>query len=98
MVDRPARKIAESLAQKQVSEAFRKRVLAALELSKASLFKEYCAKPELQSARFLKLLRARMLAQIGILCLCKDHRNILMWSHYANEHRGFVVAFAALRR
>jgi hypothetical protein len=39
MVDRPARKIAESLAQKQVSEAFRKRVLAALELSKASLFK-----------------------------------------------------------
>lgn len=29
--------------------------------------------------------------QLGMLSLSHTFRNILMWSHYANEHRGFVI-------
>ena len=28
---------------------------------------------------------------IGILCLTKNYNNLLMWAHYANSHKGFVV-------
>lgn len=31
--------------------------------------------------------------KIGVLCLCKDPDNILMWSHYADEHRGVCLKF-----
>ncbi|WP_339064894.1 DUF2971 domain-containing protein [Teredinibacter turnerae] len=34
-----------------------------------------------------------MLSQIGVVCLSRDPRNILMWSHYAKFHTGFVVEF-----
>ncbi|WP_081863147.1 DUF2971 domain-containing protein [Azospirillum argentinense] len=30
---------------------------------------------------------------IGMLCLSEKRENLLMWSHYANCHRGFVVEF-----
>lgn len=30
---------------------------------------------------------------IGILCLTETHENLLMWSHYSNSHKGFVVGF-----
>lgn len=30
---------------------------------------------------------------IGILSLTKKNDNLLMWAHYANEHKGFVVEF-----
>lgn len=33
------------------------------------------------------------LAQLGVLCLTTDPKNILMWSHYADCHKGFVIAF-----
>lgn len=29
----------------------------------------------------------------GILCLAEDEKNILMWSHYAENHTGFCVRF-----
>lgn len=31
--------------------------------------------------------------QVGILCLSKSHNSILMWSHYADQYKGAVVAF-----
>lgn len=31
--------------------------------------------------------------RIGVLCLCENPNNILMWSHYANEHRGVCLKF-----
>lgn len=34
-----------------------------------------------------------MLSQVGVLCLSRDPANILMWSHYAGLHTGFVVEF-----
>lgn len=30
---------------------------------------------------------------VGICCLTKDPLNLLMWAHYANNHKGFVVEF-----
>jgi hypothetical protein len=30
---------------------------------------------------------------IGILCLTESFDNLLMWSHYSNSHKGFVVGF-----
>lgn len=29
----------------------------------------------------------------GVFCLCESYKNILMWSHYADKHRGFCVRF-----
>lgn len=29
----------------------------------------------------------------GILCLTARPRNLLMWAHYADSHRGFVIGF-----
>lgn len=31
--------------------------------------------------------------QIGVLCFSVNHKNILMWSHYANHHKGIVYEF-----
>jgi hypothetical protein len=31
--------------------------------------------------------------RIGILCLSKRCDSVLMWSHYTNSHKGFVVGF-----
>jgi len=31
--------------------------------------------------------------KIGVLCLCESPDNILMWSHYADEHRGICLKF-----
>ena len=35
----------------------------------------------------------RVNKDIGILCLSENRKSILMWSHYADEHSGFVVGF-----
>src|SRR5450631_3583432 len=64
--------------------------MESLEYSSAVLSKEYSADPSAQGMRFLAALHNRMRKQIGILCLCEKHRNILMWSHYAQNHEGFV--------
>jgi len=38
-------------------------------------------------------------SRIGVFCCCQDEeikkgwQNILMWSHYANDHKGFCVGF-----
>lgn len=35
--------------------------------------------------------QSRMNARFGIVCLSRRPLNILMWSHYANEHKGFLI-------
>lgn len=32
--------------------------------------------------------------QSGVLCLCADPSNILMWSHYADSHKGCCLEFS----
>ena len=39
---------------------------------------------------------ARLVAtDIGICCLTTSNTNILMWSHYASDHRGYCLEFSA---
>tara|TARA_B100000446_G_scaffold186296_1_gene212228 strand:- start:1515 stop:2297 length:783 start_codon:yes stop_codon:yes gene_type:complete len=33
------------------------------------------------------------LSQFGVYCLSETFRSILMWSHYANDHKGFCIEF-----
>ena len=35
----------------------------------------------------------RLVESIGILCLTESPANLLMWAHYADSHRGFVIEF-----
>lgn len=54
-----------------------------------------------QRGKFLARLRQRVetgdfskdVTNIGIACLSAKPLNILMWSHYAQSHQGFVVEF-----
>lgn len=34
-------------------------------------------------------------SKLGVLCFSKNPKNILMWSHYANNHKGIVYEFKA---
>jgi Protein of unknown function (DUF2971) len=33
--------------------------------------------------------------EVGIYSLCENRKNILMWSHYADQHRGYCISFEA---
>jgi hypothetical protein len=41
----------------------------------------------------MKLWMDRLTTKIRVFCVCPDRANILLWSHYANNHRGFAVGF-----
>jgi len=32
-------------------------------------------------------------SQFGVLCLCEENNNLLMWTHYAENHKGFAIGF-----
>ncbi|WP_218619101.1 DUF2971 domain-containing protein [Vibrio algicola] len=34
-----------------------------------------------------------IIGEVGICCLTKTPDNLLMWSHYADNHKGFVIEF-----
>lgn len=38
-------------------------------------------------------VKSNIEAEFGIFSLTKDSNNFLMWSHYANSHKGFCVGF-----
>jgi hypothetical protein len=38
-----------------------------------------------------KLIKAK--SEVGILCLSRNKKNILMWSHYAKNHEGLCFGF-----
>ena len=41
----------------------------------------------------LKVHLENRYSQFGALCLCENADNILLWTHYADNHRGFVIDF-----
>lgn len=48
------------------------------------------------SRKFNKIIKkglAKSINEIRILCLSEKYNDILMWSHYADGHRGFVLQF-----
>ena len=58
---------------------------------------EYQQRGHFHDEKFLEDFEADTLKQInkdfGIVCLCKEKDNFLLWSHYANSHTGFCVGF-----
>jgi len=62
-------------------------------------FEDYClkvGKVGIEKEEYLielreKLIKAKL--QVGILCMCQDDKNILMWSHYAKNHKGLCFGF-----
>lgn len=50
---------------------------------------EHGIKRSLESGEF----HDGVIGEVGICCLTKKPDNILMWSHYAENHEGFVVEF-----
>jgi len=51
-------------------------------------------KPEMiKSKKFIKGLMNELRNTLGILSLSERNDSILMWSHYANSHKGFCIGF-----
>jgi len=46
----------------------------------------------------LRLFKEEMSARFGMLCFSKHWHNPLLWSHYANKHRGMCLGFDVDRR
>lgn len=88
-----ANDMAFELALGDFSNLLPETTLASINFSSTELSKEYAADPSGVGLRYAASLQNTMRKQIGILCLCENHRNILMWSHYARHHEGFVVGF-----
>jgi len=36
---------------------------------------------------------AEEMKNLGVFCMAENHTNVLMWSHYANNHRGIALRF-----
>jgi|SRR5580658_5344823 hypothetical protein len=43
--------------------------------------------------RLFRWLMSSFERRHGVLCLSEAPANLLMWAHYADSHRGFVVEF-----
>ncbi|MBM3181394.1 MAG: DUF2971 domain-containing protein [Chloroflexi bacterium] len=40
-----------------------------------------------------EVVKKKQWAEIGVACFAEEYANILMWSHYADNHRGFCLEF-----
>jgi hypothetical protein len=61
----------------------------------ARKFEKWC-KSEMEKShheRFCEEVQVRISATLSMLCLSGKWDNTLMWSHYTNDHRGFVIEF-----
>ncbi|MFC6520321.1 DUF2971 domain-containing protein [Undibacterium arcticum] len=41
-----------------------------------------------------KVVSEERMQNIGVMCLSEDKNNKLMWSHYADSHRGICIGFS----
>jgi len=92
-VERNALNIAFDMALGETDDIEPGLTLNSLILSTVELKRKYAADPGQIGVIFQSCLLGRMQKQIGILCLTENQRSILMWSHYAKDHKGFVVGF-----
>jgi len=51
---------------------------------------------KLTPGRFGRQIIGMTSSQIGVLSLSKSSKSVLMWSHYALDHTGFVIGLNAL--
>jgi hypothetical protein len=60
-------------------------------LLKQAQLNQYAKNPSDLPSRHSKIIRDRMGAEVGVLCVTESEKSILMWSHYAARHTGFVL-------
>jgi hypothetical protein len=51
------------------------------------------AQPDSRLRQALRATKKTMAQQYGVLCFSLDWRNPLLWSHYADRHRGLALGF-----
>jgi hypothetical protein len=51
------------------------------------------AQPDRHLRQALKTTKQEMARQYGLLCFSLDRHNPLLWSHYADRHRGLALGF-----
>jgi hypothetical protein len=92
-VDKVGLDIAFNMAFEPTAEIVKQTKLHLLTEANTILKKQYLSNPARLDEAFLNLHRKRINSEIGILCLCENPKSVVMWSHYADEHKGFVVDF-----
>lgn len=85
--------MAFNFALEEIPESEKRKKISAITPANRILQKQYIANPTILATYFQQAHRNRLSKDIGILSLTKNPKSILMWSHYAVEHRGFVVGF-----
>lgn len=65
-----------------------------------AMWKSSPKKKEGLKQEFLKIveknieeIKDNILKNYKIICFCKNHLSMLMWSHYADNHKGFMLAY-----
>jgi len=68
----------------------------AFEREQARKFEKWCKDEKRKSHhhRLCEQVQLRSSGMMGMLCLSGKWDNILMWSHYGKDHKGFVIEFA----
>ena len=66
---------------------------AGMEDKRLPMIEEAIAKSPEANAEMARKINEMMNAGVGILSLCAHDENLLMWAHYADSHRGFLVEF-----
>jgi len=44
---------------------------------------------------FLRWTKERLIGKLGLLCFSRNWHNPVLWSHYADKHRGICPGFDA---
>jgi hypothetical protein len=92
-VDKVGLDIAFDLPYDPSPEPVKRAKLHLLSEANAILKKAYLSNPSVLDEVFETLHRKRINSEIGILCCSETRQSVIMWSHYADEHKGFVVGF-----
>lgn len=91
----------ESVAEDSHLQMLFAQKLAILSNVESAKISEYINKVlqsgNLKNKAFLKTLEQEqvksMAMDLGVFCLSKEPNNLLLWSHYANSHKGFCVGY-----
>jgi len=92
-VNRVGMDLASNIAGANISEHEKQIRLQLIKPANDLLIKAYSSDPSKMDGLFQQLHRKRLNSDIGMFCLSENPKSILMWSHYSDEHKGFVVGF-----
>lgn len=64
---------------------------------RAAIVNELMLRPDSEHIRRCQESLARIWQESGVICFAGDPRSLLMWSHYAENHKGICLQFERLR-